>query len=281
MRFVFERLKPRAWRGEPWQWAQPKHNGWHVTLFKNQLGHTSIYGKSLRVTEEYLKYCPTLAELPNINEFVRNAPPLSAVDGELCPTDGSHPSQVPTLLKEKPRALSYVTFAVPYWKGGNLKYSDVDAALRIAENAGVKCSVRMLHQFMPQDRDALLLQAASCHLEGWVLKQFNYSGWFKLKIEKTVDCVVTSIKPGKGKYRGMVGSLGVSLLHPTKGLVQVGWAGGMADIEREAMGEHCVGRVVEVEYQAKTPHGRLQHARFNRWRPDKDDVECTWEQLDA
>ena len=57
-------------------------------------------------------------------------------------------------------------------------------------------------------RESLLVAAASKKVEGWVLKHGGqYGKWYKLKRENTVDCVVTNIIPGKGKFANMAGAV--------------------------------------------------------------------------
>lgn len=82
----------------------------------------------------------------------------------------------------------------------------------------------------------------------------------KVKTVHTYDVIVTSIKEGKGRNTGRLGSLVT-----TKGAVS-----GMSDEQRvEFFTEDMVGKLVEVECMQLTPNGKFRHANFLRVRDDK------------
>jgi len=115
--------------------------------------------------------------------------------------------------------------------------------------------------------------------EGWVFKQREYEGWFKLKETKTVDAIVVGCVPGKGKYAGMVGSLVCSVFQGDQ-LVEIANVSGMTDEQRHEMIYNCpCDKVIEIKYQRVESRGRLRHPSFIRFRPDKPARECTMEQL--
>ena len=111
-------------------------------------------------------------------------------------------------------------------------------------------------------------------VEGWVLKDCDK--WYKVKPTPTVDCVVTGIVDGAGKYSGQVGALRVSVEGQ-----EIARVSGMTDAARAEMGQHTLGRVCEVAYQYVGSQGRLRHPRFIRWRDDKRQEECTHDQLET
>ena len=117
-------------------------------------------------------------------------------------------------------------------------------------------------------------------VEGWVFKVSNYHGWWKLKVVKTVDLVVTGLKDGRGKYLGLVGALKCSTWRwgSNLKLVEVAAVSGMTDEQRVDIDSGHVGRVCEVAYQLVGSRGRLRHPRFVRWRPDKRAEDCTLSQ---
>ena len=102
-----------------------------------------------------------------------------------------------------------------------------------------------------------------------MFKDGNLLNFEKWKPVKTLDAVVTDIKPGKGKYDNQVGALILSV----EGR-EVANVSGMSDAERAAMGEHNIGQVVEVAYQYVGSKGRLRHPRFIRFRDDKLPEQC-------
>lgn len=102
--------------------------------------------------------------------------------------------------------------------------------------------------------------------EGWVLKDSNFSEFYKLKAFLTADLEVVDLKPGKNKYAGQVGALICALADGTV----VANVSGMTDDERAAMSTQDIGRIVEVKYQYVGDGGRLRHPTFVRFRDDKD-----------
>lgn len=131
---------------------------------------------------------------------------------------------------------------------------------------------------------ALLEGARDMGSEGWVLKDGNLHNWRKLKIERTIDCVVCGYEDGDGKYLGLLGSLRVGVYHESGLLVEVANVSGMTDEERVRMTEEVIplldspdysGTLVcEVTYQYVGSGGRLRHPRFVRWRDDKSPWDC-------
>lgn len=117
--------------------------------------------------------------------------------------------------------------------------------------------------------------------EGWVLKDGNLLNWRKFKFEKTIDAVITSYKPGNGKFAGLVGSLVVAVYDLKGNLIEVASVGGMDDETRQLITDYqdkLLGTVVEVKYQYVGAGNRLRHPRFVRLRDDKAPLACTIEQ---
>lgn len=147
------------------------------------------------------------------------------------------------------------------------------------------------------DRNARKDRHNGTTIEGYVLKDHPLSGWWKFKPGRTLDAVVTGIKPGEGKYLGQCGALAVSLYAacicpaggphdkacpvciPGSDLQEIALVSGMDDLTRSQIDSTDIGRVIEVEYQLVGDGGRLRHPRFLRWREDKLATECTMDQL--
>ena len=120
--------------------------------------------------------------------------------------------------------------------------------------------------------------------EGIILKDLNapYSSkaWVKVKRYHTLDVVVTGYTEGKGKYTGQVGAVEVSVFRDGE-LVKVGQVSGMTDekrLEFTQKKDEFLGQVMEIkaqEFQKKA----LRHPRYQRMRPDSNDVDCTWEKM--
>lgn|SRR5215475_1109391 len=110
-------------------------------------------------------------------------------------------------------------------------------------------------------------------LEGIVIKSVQgfyvfrrHHAWMKLKPSSTVDCQVTGIQEGTGKYTGIMGALMVDV-----GGQMCGLGTGFTDDERKSMWESPpIGKMVEVRYQEVTKEGVLRFPSFLRMRPDLD-----------
>lgn len=134
----------------------------------------------------------------------------------------------------------------------------------------------------------------------------------KIKHRRTVDCVVGGYR--EHKAGGMIGSILLGLYNENGELGFIGHCSGFSDRDRELLLTHLQqlvspesfggdvrvpggesrwtggkdlswtpitpGVVVEVSYD-QLESGRFRHAtRFHRWRPDKDPLQCTTEQLE-
>lgn len=120
--------------------------------------------------------------------------------------------------------------------------------------------------------------------EGIVYKNGNFGKWYKWKPIKTIDGYVENVKPGKGKYVGMVGSLEIAVLHKPeqnihqKNEILIANISGFTDEERKSLFKNIYQKVVEVKYQYIGSQGKLRHPRFSRFRDDKLWHECLTDQ---
>ena len=99
------------------------------------------------------------------------------------------------------------------------------------------------------------------------LKRSKY--WLKLKPTEDEDCPIVGFYEGKDKYAGMLG--GVTVRRANGHISKVG--GGFSDHLRYEIWhnqEHYRGKMIEVHYLEDTPAGDFRHARFEKFRPDKD-----------
>lgn len=102
--------------------------------------------------------------------------------------------------------------------------------------------------------------------EGLVLRQGKRE--LKVKPKETADVRITGLKPGTGKYEGMLGAF----------LTEHGNVGtGLTDGQREEYNdEDLIGSVIEVEFMEMTKATKMRHPRFIRARPDRDDESLPW-----
>jgi len=121
--------------------------------------------------------------------------------------------------------------------------------------------------------------------EGIILKDLQApygKGWVKVKREHTLDVVITSFDPGKGKYAGQIGAAVVAV-HGPGGLMRVGAISGMTDDERWQMTQaqdKYIGQVVEIAAQEYMKDG-LRHPRYKRMRWEANPLEATFEKMQA
>jgi len=282
-----EQLKAKKWVGQSFAFAQAKLDGWRVTGYHQGGGSVLIFGKDHR---PHLEYGQRFPRLTNTDWFqaIQRTPPHTALDAEIT-VPGKHASCVATALREPMIPIEITTFAVPWRNGRNLSSESIGAVGAWVRRLGlpfVQWWPKTHQAFEDCDLGTMMKFAETKGLEGFVLKQAHYDGWFKIKREASVDVVVTDWQGGRGKYKGQVGALVVSLLDDRTGhWTEVAKCSGMTDSERKEMTklaaqDNLCDRVCELKYQDKASKGRLRHPRFVRWREDKLATDCLTEQLD-
>ena len=116
--------------------------------------------------------------------------------------------------------------------------------------------------------------------EGVVVKKLSgfESDWFKCKRQRTWDVIITGFTEAKpGKFGGLIGAVRFGAFDDNGNLVEVGRCSGMVDEQRMAFTiaqESYIGKVMEVEGQEISSHGRIRFPRFVRLREDKPPTEC-------
>lgn len=123
---------------------------------------------------------------------------------------------------------------------------------------------------------AIYAKAISAGYEGLVLKtpqhpyQEKRSGdWLKVKATQSEDVRIVGFYEGEGRLEGNLG--GISVVRTTGKQCNVG--SGFSDTERKMIWQDPSayrGKMVEVAYHENTPEGDYRHARFKRFRPDKE-----------
>lgn len=136
------------------------------------------------------------------------------------------------------------------------------------------------------DKEGFFREQLEAGLEGIVLKNKNTAygmNWVKMKRCADFSVVISGYKPGQGKYSDTLGAVAVSVYNDTAtGLVEVGFASGMTDAEREDIWENqqaYLGRVIDITAQEVTKDGRLRHPRWLRFRDDVNPTTCTMGKL--
>lgn len=260
------------------RWAQQKHNGYRVSIVRERGGVRAVPKK------EHINYWPDLEKRPGLRNHVMSLPVDTVLDGELF-IPGGHASSVPTHIKDATLPLAFSPFACPWFGGADWRINNLDIVMTKLHQLGFVVPVM-------QDIsgwDVLTIEGWALELakrmkwEGLVLKEEHWSGWYKVKPQKTADVVVIkkTLSDSETQY-GMLKALIVGVYTEDGRLLEVANVGTGFDKPDRAKwaNERLTGRVCEVEYQDVLSKGRLQFPRFLRWRDDKPAQQCLVSQFD-
>lgn len=134
---------------------------------------------------------------------------------------------------------------------------------KLVQNMPMRDRDNYWNQFIEkQGFEGLVYRRSSDPISGLILRD---------KKTFTLDGRVVGFIAGEGKHEGRLGSLKVEL--PTGVIVTVG--GGWDDVERQYIWDNMdryQGKWLELLTNAIFESGNVRHARFIRWRPDKDTI---------
>ena len=252
------RPKVKTWKGEPFTHAEEKADGYRVGVCVTE-DDIQFYGRK-----------PKELFVPgHIHKIFRNVPPDSIIDMELF-VPGHGATEVPRAIKNESKALDVMVFGIYRW-GGSTPSEEEHAYLLTKFPRPTTIPEEMF------DWERSLLTAEEQGDEGWVLKGGVLGPWYKLKVVKTIDCVVSKCHMGEGQSFMRIASLELAVYREGK-LVDIGVAKLQDDDDRlpykKEFIQKYIGRVVEVDYDCVAAKGRLKFARFIRWRDDKPANEC-------
>lgn len=127
----------------------------------------------------------------------------------------------------------------------------------------------------PEEMLRYFSEYRSWGFEGLMIKDLDssyYTGrkwhWQKMKPYDTVDCIVTGVLEGEGKFSDSVGSL--VAMTPSGTEIRVG--SGLTDVQRATWWEHkdtILNKTIEVGYMESSSKNKLRHPRLIRVRGDK------------
>lgn len=271
-----ERPKPKTYDGKSkYVHAEQKYDGWRMTLVCEG-GKLSAWGRNMR------NWWTSLSD--DIHDIASLMPDDTVIDGELY-VPGMHATEVPRALKTRDPSMRFVGFAMPIRMGTCLRLQPLEYARLMIKDVGFAT---------PRDFDyEMPVYATDDHVEHWrrvatqkgieglVLKESHWSGWWKVKPYSSIDGYVVGLKPGKGKHAGRLGSLEIAVRsRDGKSHIVVADVGTGGDEHwRDLDPVDLIGRVMEVLYDEVGAGGRLKFPRFGRWRPDKAADECTEDDL--
>lgn len=261
------RPHPKDWKGEAFSTIEHKLDGVRCTIFRDT--EITAIGK-----KERIDLWPRLSHNTELKHVVEMLPWDTIVDGEV--TCDGNATEVTTALIEG--SAEFTCFAIPLFDGMNWRNESSGGYRPVAEDAGL--AVPKLHEIPVGVQVIPMLQhdAKELGIEGFVLKQYGWKNWYRVKPTKTIDLVVTGWKWGQSKYEGMLGSLEGSIWDGEQ-LVPVASVSGWTDRQRAELTWTLVkGRIMQVEFDKWESKGRLRFPRFDRWRPDKTAHQCVKEQ---
>lgn len=274
--WTHERLRPKNWKGERTKYKQWKFNGHRFTVYKQQDGKLVGFEREIRPDREMTRLRPKIIEY-DWWKALELISPLSSVDGELYVIHGNAGDAAHAIAECLP-TLEFMPFAVPWWKNQDVKlWSLEQTQVRLKAYTGLK----LAPFFTPMEHDdfeLLCKDAVDLGIEGWVLKNYNYEEWWKVKEVQEMDAIITRLKWSESdRYIGTIASVIVSV-YINNELVEIANIPGSSfdDETRWAIDEKDVGRVIEVGYQELGNKKRLIHSRFLRWRDDKPAKECEY-----
>ena len=200
--------------------------------------------------------------------------PKVALDGELWIARNTFEQLISTVSKDQPvdaewQAVKYMVFEFPEAVG---TFSERLASLKQRIATTDKPHLEFVPQYRIASHEALmdkLTDAVKAGAEGLMLhhEQASYrtgrrDDLLKVKRHEDAEARVVSYVPGKGKYRGMMGSLLLEMPDGTR--FKIG--SGFSDVERQ--NPPPIGALVTYKHFGKTKYGKPKFASFLRVRRD-------------
>jgi DNA ligase D-like protein (predicted 3'-phosphoesterase) len=207
--------------------------------------------------------------------------------------------------------VTYVAFDILEKDGTPLVQLPLEERRKLLE-AGVKEGKYLVRSVAVRgDGERYFAEAARRGFEGIMAKRLGSTyepgarsdSWLKVKVVRTLDCVVFGYTRGEGARAGTFGALVLGLCDQGKGVYigRVGTGFDQADLEgivstlaglkadKPTLTDAEKGEivwvhprmVVEVAYHSVTRDGRLRMPRLVRIRTDKKPEDCTPDQLGA
>ena len=264
--------------------TENKSAGHFHVYARNSDGYYSMFGRRLGVDGQYIDIYPKLKGRTPLPEL----PNETAVSLELVWPDFPD-SSVPTAIKECPEELRAEAFGLAIYRGES--YVDIEEPYRNARKKLIQ--LFGLENLIPSigalylDRrtkkatiEGLLTSAKRHGLEGYVLKNFAYKDWWKLKGLHEADVFITGFKISKSEtYYGQVTAVEVGVYDDEGNVIPMGRVSGFKDFEKTAMtndSHQYMNRTIRVLYQERASQGLLKHGSFESWREDKSAKECIY-----
>lgn len=212
--------------------------------------------------------------------FVKDFP-LQTLDGELWLRRNSFEKTASIVMRDKPSAdwknIKFMLFDLPEHKG---KFTQRLTELYYLADTIASPNVQVIPQFKQADQNQLMLtldKLVAQGAEGLMLNHqdaYYHNGRSEnlLKLKKYQDAEATVMMhiPGKGKYKGMMGSLLVEIgemseLGKLEKSLQFKIGSGFSNLQRHT--PPAIGTVITFKYYGLTARGIPRFASFLRIKP--------------
>jgi ATP-dependent DNA ligase len=189
--------------------------------------------------------------------------------------------------QEADECISYHAFDILSFRGKDVRTMPLEKRRKLLKEVVRRMAnpwVKVIDQHSISLADELFAKFVSNDGEGLIIKDLRMSygqGWAKRKKSYDVSCFISGYKPGDGKYKGMIGSIEISVFDGDRELA-VGFASGFNDRIRAEMSKgmsEYLGAVVDVYAHELSDGLRLRHPTFFRFRDDLNAEDCTLEKL--
>ena len=277
-------LKARNYNGKAIiKFIEEKMDGHRVYISKTKSSITAI-------TRSDCDIWPSLQGI-SFADKIRSLPDSTELDCELYAI-GRQATDVKTMINDHDPALTLCPFAIPAWGGWDFRDEPYEACRAKIEELGFTPPVRRkdLETFFcldepltDEDIKELKDEARRNKIEGFVLKEAHYNGWWKLKPTSTVDCFVVDYEISTSDtWAGGLKSIIVAVYDQSETLIIANVGSGFEGEFRMSVNpKNLIGKVCEVSFDSLAAKGRLKFPRFICWRDDKNILECTKEQLNV
>lgn len=243
-------LKVKKYTDQQVQWVQPKYDG-HCIMLTND----GIYTRTQNNIQDKLAFM-------NIK-----VPRQTIVVGELHQPN-MFSTDVKTLINEQSDKLRFSAFAIPVHEGVSLEDLDVPTGNNLLLDLGFEPPIT--HAVGEYSIEKWLELAVSNKQEGWVLKNFNYSGWYKIKPHYTLDLKVVGTTTSDSLTRS--GLLKAIQVADCNGRILASVGTGFDNTQRHVDQQSLLGRIAEIQYDGMAGK-HLRFPRFVRWRDDKNEID--------
>lgn len=284
--------------------AEKKLDGSRYILYLDE--ESSLLSRRVStVTKKYVDKtmnCPHLTRVPLPKEFWG-----TVLDGEMLHPKSEKSDDTTSIMGCAPEEavlrqreqgwLRYCVYDIPKIGGVDIRNLPLKERLKKLKALVSKLSKHLpitLHpHFTSNDAKDLYHKIISKGGEGIMMKDINASyghGWYKVKKIVTWDVVIMGYEAPKQKSKKVNGKISETYYHK-EGLIgsvifgaykdgvltELGTCSGMSESIRRTLsekGKDYIGKVIEIKFQERTKSGAFRHARFIKFRVDKDASQC-------